>query len=99
LSGTLRAVLLLVVLAVGQATMPAAALPLRSVTFDRTGPSGLLVHASVTDPLALPGPDSSIRTIEGPPLDNVPEPDTLAILGGAIAAFAVVTLARRNRRK
>jgi hypothetical protein len=92
---------MLVVVAVGQAAaMPAAALPLRSAAgLERTGPSGLLVHAAATDPLLLPGSDSSITTIEGPPLDNVPEPDTLVILGGAIAGFALVTLIHRNRRK
>jgi hypothetical protein len=60
-----------------------------------------IVHSSAASnpisPIAgLLGVDN-ITTIEGPPLDNVPEPDTLAILGGAIAAFALVALIRRNR--
>ncbi|HEX2114925.1 MAG TPA: PEP-CTERM sorting domain-containing protein [Alphaproteobacteria bacterium] len=96
--GILRAVLpLLIAVIIGQAAIPAAALPLRPAAgLERIGPSGLLMHASTTDPLSLLGSDS-ITTIEGPQLDNVPEPDTLAILGGAIAAFAVVALIRRNR--
>jgi hypothetical protein len=82
---------------IAHTAIPAAALPLRPAAgLERTGPSGLMIHASTTDPLSLLGSDT-ITTIEGPPLDNVPEPDTLAILGGAIAAFAVVALIRRNR--
>jgi hypothetical protein len=82
---------------------PAAALPLGPAGgFERAAPgfpkgAPRVLAGVITEPLALPG-DDSITALDGPPLDNVPEPDTLAILGGAIAAFAVVALIRRNRR-
>jgi hypothetical protein len=40
----------------------------------------------------------NIAALESPPSGSVPEPDTLALLGGAIAAFAVIALIRRKRR-
>ena len=41
----------------------------------------------------------SITTLSTPMAEVVPEPDTLALLGGALAAFAIFTLIRRKRRR
>jgi hypothetical protein len=41
----------------------------------------------------------SITALDAPAAEAVPEPDTLALLGGALAVFALVTLIRRKRRR
>jgi hypothetical protein len=41
----------------------------------------------------------SITTLGTPMAEIVPEPDTLALLGGALAVFAIFTLIRRKRRR
>ena len=86
-------------LAIAQTALPAAALPLTGGLDRAVSAKGAVVPASVIiEPVTLQGGEN-LAELEGPPLDNVPEPDTLAILGGAIAAFAVVALIRRRRGK
>jgi len=41
----------------------------------------------------------SITSLGTPMAEIVPEPDTLALLGGALAVFAIFTLIRRKRRR
>jgi hypothetical protein len=53
-----------------------------------------------TQPLASIGAfEGGITTFDAQIAETVPEPDTLALLGGALAVFALVTLIRRKRRR
>lgn len=42
--------------------------------------------------------EGGITTLDAQIAEVVPEPDTLALLGGALAVFALVMLIRRKRR-
>jgi hypothetical protein len=55
-----------------------------------TGPHPVAATVALSD---------SITTLDAPAAEIVPEPDTLALLGGALAVFALVTLIRRKRRR
>lgn len=67
-------------------------------------PEGAVRPAVWTPAGAAPGPtlaafNEGISALDSPADETVPEPDTLALLGGALAVFALVTLIRRKRRR
>src|SRR5262245_47762499 len=68
--------------------------------FARLGWRGFALIATLPYALTSPaGASDGITTLETGAAAIVPEPDTLALLGGALAVFALVMLIRRKRRR
>jgi hypothetical protein len=77
-------------------------LPNRAISsesaFARLGWTGLGLVGTVLHALAATASASDgITTLDTSAAAIVPEPDTLALLGGALAVFALVMLIRRKR--
>ena len=61
--------------------------------------SGAVLPSLAAFHLNAGAPDTEVAAIDPALTANVPEPDTLALVGATVAAIAIVTLIRRKRRK